>query len=83
MHQYDAIWSGAAHKNFCVAITDGKATVKVEGTPDFQLYFARNRATSRGSTRLFAQGLETPGKIDIDTPDDRHANGDVCLGVAR
>jgi hypothetical protein len=37
---------------------------------------------SRSACAIFAEGLETPGKIDMDTPDDPDTNGHVCLGVA-
>ncbi len=80
--QYDVLWKGAAHRNFCVPFVNGKATIKVDGLPEFQLYFARIDAKSSKTASLFAEGLETPGTIAIDTPDDPHANGHLCLGIA-
>jgi hypothetical protein len=68
--------------NFCVAIKDGKTTVKVDGMPDYQLYFVRTGAKRSEEIPIFAEGLQTPGKIDVDTPDEPHTNGRVCLGVA-
>jgi hypothetical protein len=83
VQQYDALWEGSAHRNFCVPIKNGRATIKVDGMPDYQLYFARAGAKSVEANSIFAQGLETAGKIDVDTPDEPHANGYVCLGVAQ
>jgi len=82
IYQYDALWIGSAHRNFCVAIRNGKTTIKVDGMPDYQLYFVVSSTPPRGSYAIFAEGLETPGKIDVDTPDAPHTNGHVCLGVA-
>ncbi len=82
VHQYDAMWEGNAHRNFCAAIKNGKAMVKVDGTPDFQLYFVQASVKSPDSKAIFAEGVETAGRIDIDTPDAPHTNGHVCLGVA-
>jgi hypothetical protein len=79
---YDALWNGTAHRNFCVSIRNGKTTVRIDGMPDYQLYFVRTNAKRSQETPVFAEGLETPGKIDVDTPDEPHTNGHVCLGVA-
>jgi hypothetical protein len=46
--------------------------------------YYRNRGFVRASLRyIFAEGLETPGRIEIDTPDEPHLQGYVCLGVAK
>jgi hypothetical protein len=80
--QYDVLWKGQTHHNFCVPIRDGKTTIKVDGMPDYQLYFVLSGATSTAPSPIFAQGLETDGRIDIETPDAPHTDGQVCLGVA-
>jgi hypothetical protein len=82
VQQYDAMWEGNAHRNLCVAIKNGKATVKVDGTPDFQIYFVQASAKSPDPKAIFAEGVETAGRIDIDTPDAPQTNAKVCLGVA-
>jgi hypothetical protein len=82
MYQYDRIWQGAAHRNFCIPMRDGRATVKVDGMPEYQLYFVRS-GDKPASAAIYGEGLETPGRIDVDTPDEPHLNGDVCLEVAR
>jgi hypothetical protein len=80
--QYDAIWRGSAHRNVCVPIRNSRTTVKVDGMPEYQLYFVRSESRLSTSAEIFAEGLETPGKVDVDTPDEPHTNGDVCLGIA-
>jgi len=82
VYQYDRIWHGSAHRNFCVPLKDGRATVRVDGMPDYQLYFVRSNEKPLAAGAIYAEGLEMPGKIDIDTPDAPHTNGDVCLGIA-
>jgi hypothetical protein len=82
IYQYDSLWHGGAHRNFCIPMKNGKATLKVDGMPDYQLYFVSSNAKPARAGAIFAEGLETPGKIDIDTPDEPHTKGDVCLGIA-
>jgi hypothetical protein len=52
---------------------NGAAVVHVDGAPDYRPYYVPP------TTTLFR---ETPGSIAIDTPDDPHNHGTVCLGVA-
>ena len=79
---YERIWHGSAHRNFCVPLKDGRVTVKVDGMPEYQLYFVRTVDRPSAPSAIYAEGLETPGKIDVDTPGEPHANGEICLGVA-
>lgn len=70
---FDSDWKGQRHYNLCVVLHNGAAVVHVGGAPDYRPYYVPP------TTTLFR---ETPGSIAIDTPDDPHNHGTVCLGVA-
>jgi len=70
--KFDGEWNGAPHRNICVTIVNGSATIKVDGAPDYVLYYAPK-------TYTFVR--EVPGIIKIETPDDPQFNGRACLGV--
>jgi hypothetical protein len=71
--KFDGGWNGAPHKNLCVTITNGVATIKVAGAPAYTLYYVPK-------TYTFVR--EIPGSITIETPDDPHFTGRACLGIA-
>jgi hypothetical protein len=71
--KYDVIWHGVAHRNVCVRLHDGRATIAVTGSPDYELYV---------EPKTYTYARETPGRITIATPDAPHTNATVCLGIA-
>jgi hypothetical protein len=68
---FDADWRGVPHRDLCVTLEKGKATIKVAGLPDYELYYVPQEPT---------QALETKGKIEI-IGQDPNLPGTVCLGV--
>ena len=70
---FDANWNGAPHRNICVKMREGSAIIHVNGMPDFQVYYV--------PTKKYTYARETPGRIEIDTPDAPHLKGTVCLGI--
>ena len=72
IYQYDALWNGSAHRNFCVAIRNGKTTIKVDGMPDYQLYFVVSSTLPRGSYAIFAEGLGLRARSTSIRPTPAH-----------
>lgn len=80
MHRYDAEWNGVAHRNVCVRIKDGAASVEVAGMPQYTTYFVSTPAAV-----LVREVRDTPdgttAHLHIETPDDQTSRAWVCLGI--
>ena len=81
VERFGAEWAGAKHRNLCVRLRDGRASVSVDGMPDYVMYYVPQNVTVDIS--------ETPGQIEIaeraeSTPDKAWSPipGAVCLGIA-
>ncbi len=70
--KFDREWNGTPHRNICVTIANGSATIKVNGAPDYIVYYVPK-------TYTFVR--EVPGIITIETPDSPRFNGRACLGI--
>ena len=71
--RFDVEWAGAKHRNLCVVLRDGRATIAVDGMPDYVMYYVPEGGTVDVS--------ETPGQIEIAVR-AVPAAGSVCLGIA-
>ncbi len=69
---FDHEWHGTPHRNICVTIKNGSATIKVDGSPSYVVYYA---------PKTYTFFREVPGSIAIETPDDPRFNGRACLGI--
>jgi hypothetical protein len=70
--KFDREWNGTPHRNICVRIANGSATIKVSGAPDYVVYYV---------PKIYTFFSEVPGRITIETPDDPRFNGLACLGI--
>ena len=70
--KFDTEWNGTPHRNFCVQLRNGRATIRVDGAPNYELYYV---------PKTYTQATETRGKIEIVTPDAPDGHATVCLGL--
>jgi hypothetical protein len=70
--KFDTAWNGTPHRNFCVQLQNGRATIRVDGTPNYELYYV---------PKTYTQATETPDRIEIVTPDAPDGHATVCLGL--
>jgi hypothetical protein len=72
--KFDVTWNSIPHRNICVAIAQGTATIDVVGMPNYVLYYV---------PKTYTEAREIPDAIIIATPDKPLFNGTVCLGIER
>ena len=73
VERFGAEWAGAKHRNVCVRLRDGRASVSVDGMPDYVMYYVPQNN--------IVDIVENNNTIEISER-DKPAPGTVCLGIA-
>jgi hypothetical protein len=72
--KFDSEWNGIPHRNICVPIVNGTASIEAAGMPNYMLYSV---------PRSFIEARELHDTIVIATRDETRSAGTVCLGIER